>query len=136
MEQHRANAVCASCHAAMDPLGFAFENFDAIGAWRDKDGDVPDRPLRRAARRPVVPGAGRAEERSCKRQEGVVRPLPGREDADLRPGPGAGVLRPAAPSTRSCDALEKDDYRFSTLLAGGRQERPVPDANRDGRTEP
>lgn len=37
MEQHRANAVCASCHQRMDPIGFAFENFDAIGAWREKD---------------------------------------------------------------------------------------------------
>jgi mono/diheme cytochrome c family protein len=37
MEQHRENAACASCHQRMDPLGFAFENFDAIGAWRDKD---------------------------------------------------------------------------------------------------
>jgi len=35
MEQHRANPVCASCHARMDPLGFALENFDAIGKWRD-----------------------------------------------------------------------------------------------------
>jgi hypothetical protein len=40
MEQHRANAVCASCHQRMDPIGFAFENFDAVGAWRDKDGSV------------------------------------------------------------------------------------------------
>ncbi|HEY7171009.1 MAG TPA: DUF1592 domain-containing protein, partial [Vicinamibacterales bacterium] len=37
MEQHRANPVCASCHASMDPLGFALENFDAIGRWRDAD---------------------------------------------------------------------------------------------------
>ncbi|MBM3770438.1 MAG: DUF1592 domain-containing protein [Acidimicrobiia bacterium] len=37
MEQHRQNAVCANCHAAMDPLGFAFENFDATGRWRDTD---------------------------------------------------------------------------------------------------
>jgi hypothetical protein len=34
LEQHRANPVCASCHAPMDPLGFALENFDAIGSWR------------------------------------------------------------------------------------------------------
>jgi hypothetical protein len=34
MEQHRKNPVCASCHARMDPLGFALENFDAVGAWR------------------------------------------------------------------------------------------------------
>ena len=37
MEQHRANPACASCHARMDPLGFALENYDAIGAWRDSD---------------------------------------------------------------------------------------------------
>jgi mono/diheme cytochrome c family protein len=40
MEQHREKAVCASCHQRMDPIGFAFENFDAIGAWRDNDGSV------------------------------------------------------------------------------------------------
>ncbi len=34
MEQHRANPACASCHAQMDPLGFALENFDAVGRWR------------------------------------------------------------------------------------------------------
>jgi hypothetical protein len=37
MAQHRANPVCASCHAQMDELGFALENFDAIGEWRDVD---------------------------------------------------------------------------------------------------
>jgi mono/diheme cytochrome c family protein len=35
MVAHRANPVCASCHASMDPIGFALENFDAIGRWRD-----------------------------------------------------------------------------------------------------
>jgi hypothetical protein len=37
LEQHRQNAVCASCHATIDPLGFALENFDALGAWRSVD---------------------------------------------------------------------------------------------------
>ncbi|HLX46623.1 MAG TPA: DUF1592 domain-containing protein [Bryobacteraceae bacterium] len=37
MEQHRVNAVCASCHARMDPIGFALENYDAIGRWRSED---------------------------------------------------------------------------------------------------
>ncbi|MGD9647185.1 MAG: DUF1592 domain-containing protein [Pirellulales bacterium] len=41
MEQHRANVSCAACHARMDPLGFGLENFDAIGAWREQDGDAP-----------------------------------------------------------------------------------------------
>jgi mono/diheme cytochrome c family protein len=37
LEEHRKNPVCASCHARMDPLGFALENFDAIGRWRSVD---------------------------------------------------------------------------------------------------
>jgi hypothetical protein len=39
MEEHRKNAVCASCHSRMDPLGFALENFDAIGKWREAGED-------------------------------------------------------------------------------------------------
>ena len=51
MEQHRRSPICASCHARMDPLGFALENFDAIGRWRetsdagtviDASGTLPD----------------------------------------------------------------------------------------------
>jgi mono/diheme cytochrome c family protein len=51
MEQHRANPVCASCHAMMDPLGLSLENFDAVGKWRtlgessaaiDAKGRAPD----------------------------------------------------------------------------------------------
>jgi hypothetical protein len=39
MEQHRSNAVCASCHRVIDPPGFALENFNPVGQWRDKDAD-------------------------------------------------------------------------------------------------
>jgi hypothetical protein len=41
MEKHRADALCASCHSKMDPLGFALENYDAIGKWRTEDGKFP-----------------------------------------------------------------------------------------------
>jgi mono/diheme cytochrome c family protein len=41
MEKHRANAVCASCHSKMDPLGFGLENYDAVGKWRTLDGKFP-----------------------------------------------------------------------------------------------
>ena len=50
-EQHRTNPSCASCHVRMDPLGFALENFDAVGRWRatdeagapvDSSGALPD----------------------------------------------------------------------------------------------
>jgi mono/diheme cytochrome c family protein len=51
MEQHRANPACAGCHARMDPVGYAMENFDAVGRWRtvaengqviDATGALPD----------------------------------------------------------------------------------------------
>ena len=37
VERHRNNPACASCHARIDPLGFALENFDVIGRWRTRD---------------------------------------------------------------------------------------------------
>jgi len=40
MEEHRANPVCANCHKLMDPIGLSLENFDAVGAWRNRDGDT------------------------------------------------------------------------------------------------
>ncbi len=43
MERHRSDPACASCHQTMDELGFALENFDAVGQWRDRDsGDAID----------------------------------------------------------------------------------------------
>jgi hypothetical protein len=44
MEQHRADALCASCHSKMDVLGFGLENYDAIGRWRTQDGKFPVDP--------------------------------------------------------------------------------------------
>jgi len=41
MEQHRANAVCATCHSRMDPIGFALDGFDAVGKWRTSDQKQP-----------------------------------------------------------------------------------------------
>jgi hypothetical protein len=40
LEKHRANAVCASCHRMMDPIGLALENFDLVGTWRETDGKL------------------------------------------------------------------------------------------------
>jgi hypothetical protein len=41
LEAHRKNAICASCHERMDPLGFGLENYNAVGAWRTLDGKFP-----------------------------------------------------------------------------------------------
>jgi len=44
MEIHREKPLCASCHARMDPLGFAFENFNPVGAYHDTDNGTPIDP--------------------------------------------------------------------------------------------
>ncbi|KAA5546196.1 DUF1592 domain-containing protein [Roseiconus nitratireducens] len=41
LEQHRANPTCAACHDLIDPIGFAMENFDVLGRWRDQEGKQP-----------------------------------------------------------------------------------------------
>jgi hypothetical protein len=41
LEMHRTNPVCASCHKIMDPLGFSLENYDLVGAWRERDEGSP-----------------------------------------------------------------------------------------------
>jgi hypothetical protein len=41
LEEHRKNPACAVCHRIMDPVGFALENFDAVGQWRDNDAGDP-----------------------------------------------------------------------------------------------
>jgi mono/diheme cytochrome c family protein len=45
MEEHRQNPVCASCHKIMDPIGLSMENFDAVGAWRTRDGGTLGNPI-------------------------------------------------------------------------------------------
>jgi len=45
MEQHRRNPACASCHRMIDPAGLALENFDAVGAWRTRDGGTRGTPV-------------------------------------------------------------------------------------------
>jgi mono/diheme cytochrome c family protein len=45
MEEHRKNPVCASCHKIMDPIGLSMENFDAVGAWRARDGGTLGSPI-------------------------------------------------------------------------------------------
>jgi hypothetical protein len=56
LELHRASPTCASCHAQMDPLGFALENFDAIGMWRMKGEDGA--PIDAAS---ALPGGSRVD---------------------------------------------------------------------------
>jgi hypothetical protein len=57
LEAHRASPTCASCHRIMDPLGFALENFDGVGAWRTVEGGVPVDPSTRLVDGTAIDGA-------------------------------------------------------------------------------
>ena len=113
MEQHRANPACANCHAKMDPLGFGFENYNAIGGFRDKDGDFP---IETAG---VLPGGktfqGPVELKSIlKEQHGKV----GRNLTEklMIYGLGRGLEYYDRRSVKKIqEELEKHDNRFSTL---------------------
>ena len=117
MEQHRANPACASCHARMDPLGFALENFDAVGRWRtlsesdepiDASGVLPD------GRRFEGPAGLRAALLQAPDQfvHTVTEKL-------LTYALGRGVEHFDAPTIRAVvrDA-ERDGWRFESIVSG------------------
>ena len=93
LSAHRSNPSCASCHAVIDPLGFALENFDVIGGWRTTD--EAGKPVDAAGT--TVSGAhDRRVERPSRAASRAPRAVPAhrhREAARLRPRAQGGVLR-------------------------------------------
>ena len=89
LEVHRNNAVCATCHRMMDPIGLALENFDAVGKWRTTDSDVANRRVDDAVQRRKGEWTRRAPAGAVG-PPGGVRRHPDREPHDLRPGTGCG----------------------------------------------
>jgi hypothetical protein len=114
LDRHRADPACASCHARMDPLGYALENFDAVGRWRDRDGDAAvdlygELPDGRSFRGPAELRALLAA-----RPDDFVRCLAGKL---LTYGLGRS-LRPAdrAAVERAVRHAGRNGYRFSSLV--------------------
>ena len=121
-EQHRANPVCSSCHSRMDPIGFALDNFNAIGQWRTSDGGAPidasgvmadgtkfDGPveLRKAL-------LARPEQFALTVTEKLLTYAVGRDVESFDMPAIRQILREAAPS----------EYRWSSLLIGIVQSTP------------
>jgi hypothetical protein len=116
LEQHRKNAVCASCHARMDPLGFGFENFDAVGAARTMDGKFP------IDASGVLPGGkafrGADELKVILREQKDVF-AEGLTEKLLTYALGRGVDRSDRPAIKPIVArMAAEDYKFSSLLLG------------------
>jgi Protein of unknown function (DUF1592)/Protein of unknown function (DUF1588)/Protein of unknown function (DUF1587)/Protein of unknown function (DUF1585)/Protein of unknown function (DUF1595)/Planctomycete cytochrome C len=117
LEAHRKNPVCASCHATMDPIGFALENFDAVGAYRDYEKGIGSTRVDasgRLADGTVINGAVELRHAILRNPEIFVstvvqklmtyalgRGLSGRDMAVVR-----SIVRDTA----------KDDYRFSSVV--------------------
>lgn len=117
MDQHRSNEACAICHRKMDALGFGLENFDAIGAWRDKDGEFaidPSGALPGNVRfnGPVELMAILAERKA----EEFCRCLTNKM---LTYALGRGLdLSDRCAVNKIVNQLADKDYRFSSLVAG------------------
>ena len=114
---HRSNAVCASCHRTIDPVGFALENFDAVGQWRDLEVDG-----QRVDASGALPGSGEfrgidgLEKALLARPELFVTTL---TEQLLTFALGRGVEHYDAPAVRKIVSdAGKDDYRFSALILG------------------
>jgi hypothetical protein len=114
MEQHRSNPVCASCHARMDPLGFALEHYDATGRWRENDGGAEINSVitldGRTLDSPTAFRQALAGGRTAQFVSTVVEKL-------MTYALGRGVDYTDAPLVRRVTrSLASDGYKWSTLL--------------------
>lgn len=133
MEKHRANPMCASCHVRMDPLGFALENYNAIGHWRTKDagqpvdasGALPDgKSFRGSAELKAILASNRDTFAECLTEKLMTYALGrGLEGYDRRA------------VSQIVKELSANDYRFSVLISGIVNSIPFQMGRGDGTTE-
>jgi mono/diheme cytochrome c family protein len=116
MEKHRNNAACASCHKLMDPIGFALENFDAVGAWRTKDVGAPIDASGQLSDGTEVNGAVTLRQAIVKRSDVFARTL---TEKLLTYAVGRGPTYNDMPVVRSVvrDAA-RQNYKFSSIVLG------------------
>jgi hypothetical protein len=116
LSQHREVAACARCHNLMDPVGFALENFDAVGRWRERDagklvdasGSLPDGSR--------FDGVAGLEGAILKRPERFVTTT---TEKLMTFALGRGVELDDGPAIRQIvREAAKDDYRFSAIVLG------------------
>lgn len=114
MEQHRANAICASCHSRMDPLGFGMENFDATGHWRTLDGKFPIDSAGVLPNGKSFHGPVEMEAVLDDQKDAFTRAL---TEKMLTYALGRGLERYDRPVVKDiATKVAIDDYRFSTMV--------------------
>ena len=116
MVEHRANPTCASCHKIMDPIGFAMENFDAVGAWRARDAGRPIDASGELADGTNVDGVVALRQAITARPELFAGTL---TEKLLTYALGRGLDYRDMPAVRAIVAsASRDRYRFSSIVAG------------------
>ncbi len=115
LEVHRKNTACAGCHARLDPLGFGLENFNAVGAWRESDGEPVDAsgilPSGQSFR-----GHQELKQILLEQREAFVRCL---SEKLLIYALGRGLERYDRPALAEITTrLREGDHRFSELVLG------------------
>jgi mono/diheme cytochrome c family protein len=115
MQVHRANAVCAACHGRMDPIGFALENYDGVGKWRDEDAGAPIDASGKLPDGTEFQGpAGLTQLLLTKYRDDFVQTA---TEKLLTYALGRGVEYYDNPAVRSIDReAARDNYRISTLI--------------------
>jgi hypothetical protein len=113
---HRAQAACARCHDLIDPVGFALEHFDAVGRWRELEGEQPVDANGSLPDGSEFTGVNGLEQALLERPEWFVRTL---TEKLLTFALGRGVEYYDAPAVRRIVRDARDeDYRFSSLILG------------------
>jgi hypothetical protein len=117
MERHRTNPVCANCHQVMDPIGFALENFDLVGAWRTRDANgLPLNTADALTDGTKIDGVVSLREALVRRPDVFVRTL---TEKLMVYALGRGLTYEDMPEVRKVvrGAAQKG-YRFSALIQG------------------
>jgi mono/diheme cytochrome c family protein len=122
MVRHRADPACANCHARMDPIGFALENFDAVGQWRDHDGSNAIDVSSKLPDGTVVDGVAGVKQLVLKDPQRFVGAM---TEKLLMYGIGRNVQYFDAPAVRKIvrDAAA-GDYKFESLVLGVARSAP------------
>lgn len=116
LNQHRANPACASCHDIMDPIGFALENFDAVGRWRDMEAGNPVDSTGGLPDGRKFDGVAGLEDGLLSRPELFAGTL---TEKLLTFALGRGIDHSDAPAIRKIvNDAAKNDFRFSSLVMG------------------
>ncbi len=133
LELHRKDPGCASCHTTMDTIGFGFENFDALGVWRDRDGDADIDAAGKLPSGAEFKGPVQLVKILKQRKREFSRCL---TDRMLTYALGRGLeYYDRCAVDRVLVRLEQNEYRFSELILGIVESEPFLKRRGDGERE-